>query len=124
LAFGNLGLQLVELMPRELGIQVLEFSSELLVAAGFARLALERADLALDFPDEVGDAQQILLGIFELAQGLLLLRLVLGDPGGLLEDHPAVLRLARQDLGNVALRHDAVAGPAHAGAHEQLLDIL
>ena len=119
----NLSLQLVELMAGELGIEVLQFRGQLFVAARFARLALEGANLPLHLPHQVGHAQQVLLGVFELAQRLFLLRLVLGDPGRLLEDHPAVFRLAREDLRDVALGHDAVAGAAHPRAHEQLLDV-
>ena len=59
-----------------------------------------------------------------LRRASLLLRLELGDARGLFEDQAAVLGFAGEDLGDVALRHDAVAGPAHAGAHEELLDVL
>ena len=111
-------------MARELGVEMLKFGGKLLVAARLAGLALERADLAFHLADEVGDAQQVLLGVFEFAQRLALLRLVLGDPGGLFKDHTPVFGLAGEDLGDVALRHDAVAGAADAGAHEQLLDVL
>ena len=57
-------------MARQLGVEVLQFLDELLVAPRLAGLALERADLAFDFADEVGHAEQVLLGAFELAQGL------------------------------------------------------
>ena len=123
LPLGNLSLQLVELMAGELGIQVLQFRGKLFVAARLAGLALERANLALHLADQVRYAQQVLLGVFEFAQRLFLLRLVLGDAGSLLEDHPAVFRLAGEDLRDVALGHDAVAGAAHPRAHEQLLDV-
>ena len=123
LPVGNLRLQLVKLMAGELRLQVLQFLRKLLIATRLAGLALERADLPFHFPDEVRDAQKVLLGVFELAQRLFLLSLVLGDAGGFFEDHPAVFRLAGQDLGDVALRHDAVAGAPHPGAHEELLDV-
>jgi hypothetical protein len=66
-------------MARQLRVQMLEFEHQLLVTAGLAGLALERADLAFDFADQVGHAQQILLGGFQLAQRLLFLRLEFGD---------------------------------------------
>jgi hypothetical protein len=67
---------------------------------------------------------KILLGGFQFAQGLLFLRLEFGDARRLLENHAAVFRLAGKDLRDVPLRHDAVTGAAHAGAHEKLLDVL
>ena len=110
-------------MPGELGVQVLQLLGELLVAARFACLTLQRADLPLHFAHEIGHAQQILLGIFQFAQGLSPLRLVLRDARRLLENQPPVFRFAGEDLRDVALGHDAVARAAHAGAHEQLLDV-
>ena len=67
LALPNGFLKLPELMPGELALQVLELVHELLVAPGLAGLTLERADLPLDFADGVRRAQQILLGVVELA---------------------------------------------------------
>jgi hypothetical protein len=52
------------------------------------------------------------------------LALVLRDAGGLLEDRAAFLRLGRQNLVDLALRHDRVRGPADARVHEKLLDVL
>ena len=123
MAFINLGLQQVKLVPRQLGIEVLQSLRQLPVAARFARLPLERTDLPFDFAHQVGHPQQVLLGIFEFPQRLFLLRLVFGDARGLLKNHPPLLRFARKNLGDVALGQDAVAGPADAGAHKQLLDV-
>jgi hypothetical protein len=120
----DLRAQIIKMMPRQLRVQVLQFLGKLFEAAGFAGLPLQRADLAFHLAHKVGHPQKVLIGILQLAQCLLFLRLVLGDSGGFLKNHPPILRLARQDLCNVALGHDAVAGPAHAGAHEQLLDVL
>ena len=124
LPLADLRLQLIELVAGKLGIQVLQFGAKLFVAPRLARLALQRADLAFDLPHQVGDPHQILLGVFQLPQSLFLLRLVLGDPGGLFKDHSAVFRFAGKDLGNVTLSHDAVTGAAHARPHEQLLNVL
>ena len=117
-------LNLPELMPRELAFKILEFLHELLVAPRLAGLTLERADLPLDLADGVGHAQQILIGVVEFSQRLFFLRLEARDASRLLEHQPPVVRFAGDKLGDVALGHDAVAGPPHAGAHEQLLDVL
>ncbi len=110
-------------MTGKLRIEVLEVAHDLLVTTRLAGLTLQRADLAFHFSNEVLDAQQILLGILELAHGLFFLRLKFGDAGGFFENQPAIFRFAGQDLGDVALRHDAVTGAANAGAHEQLLNV-
>ena len=124
LAFGNFSLQDIELMPRELGVQMLQLVHQRFVPARLARLALERTDLAFDFADQVGHAQEILVGVFELAQRFFFLRFELGDSCGFLKDHPSVIRFAGQNLGDIPLGHDAVAGPAHSGAHKKLLNVL
>ena len=124
LAPGNLALQHVKLMPRELGFEMLQFVLNLFVAAGLARLTLERTDLALHFLDGIGDAQEILLGVFQLAERFFFLRLEFCDARRLLENHPAIFRLAGKNLGDVTLRQNTVARATNAGAHEQLLDVL
>jgi len=124
LAVGDFDLEDIEAMAGELGIEVLEFLLAGAVTAGFAGLALERSDLALDFADEIGDAQEVLLGDFEFAEGLAFLGLEPGDASGFLEHEAAVLGFAGEDLRDVSLGHDAVTGPADAGAEEQLLDVL
>ena len=119
----DVGLQDVKLVAGQLGVQMLEFGHQLLVTAGFASLALERTDLALDFADQVGDAQEVLFGGFEFAQRLLFLRLEFRDARRFLKHQPPVFRLAGQDLRDVSLRQDAVTGPPHARSHEQLLNV-
>src|SRR2546430_1993085 len=103
---------------------MLKFERDSFVAAGFASLTLQRTDLALHFADEIGDAKEILLGVFQFAERFLFLRLEFGDARGFFEDHAAILGFGREDLGDIALGHDAVTRPAHAGAHEKLLDVL
>ena len=120
---GNLRLQHVELMPRELRVEMLQLGLNLLVPARLAGLALERPDLPLHFADEIGHAQKILLRVFQLAKRFLFLALEFCDARGLLEDNPAVFRFAGKNLCDVALREDAVARPPDTRAHEQLLDV-
>ena len=68
------------MMPRQLGVQMLDLEHQLLVTARLARLPLQRADLPFDFANQVGDAQEVLLGVFQPAQGLLLCALNLVIP--------------------------------------------
>src|SRR2546423_15501267 len=105
-------------MTRKLRIEMLQFRRELLVALGFAGLPLQRTDLALYLADEVGHPQKILLRVFEFPERFLFLRFVFGDARGLLKNHAPIFWLARKNLGDVSLRHDAVAGAPHARTHE------
>ena len=113
----------VELPPGPLRLQILQLGLEGLESAGLAGLTLQRTDLTLHLANEVLDAQEVLFGAFELAQGLALLLLEAGDARGLFEHEATVIRLARQDLGDVALGHDRVTRLAHARAGEELLDV-
>ncbi len=95
-----------EAVLRGIEVQHAHFLAEGLVAMGFAGLSLERADLALDLADDVGQPQQIRVRMLELAQGLALVALVLGDTAGFLENLPAVLRTGAEDLVDAPLRHE------------------
>ncbi len=98
--------------------------AEALVTHRLGGLPAEAADLAGNLPDHVGHAGKILIRQRQLLQRLAPLRLVLGNTGRLFEHRTALLRFRRQDLVDLALRHDRVARPAHAGVHEELLDVL
>ena len=106
-----------------MGIENPEIGENGLVAACFGRLALQGSDLALHFLDDVLNAHEVRLGVFELAEGLLFLRLELCDAGSLLEDRAAVFWAVAQNLIDLALLHDRVGAAAHAGVHEELVDI-
>jgi hypothetical protein len=124
LAVADFVLEHVELMSRQLRVEMLQFLGDLFVSPRFAGLALERADLAFHFSHEILNPDEVLLCVFELAKRFLFLGFVFCDAGGLFKDEPAVFRFAGKNLGNIALGHDAVAGSAHPGAHEELLDVL
>ena len=84
----------------------------------------ERVEPLLQLAGDVGDAQEVGLGGLHLALGGLAAGLVLGDAGGLLDEAAAVLRLAGDDEAHPALLDDGVGLGAHAGAEEQLGDVL
>ena len=89
-----------------------------------ACLALEGTDLPFHFANQVPDAQEILLGVFQLPKRLAFLCFEFSDAGGFFKNHPPVFRFAGENLCDVPLRHDAVARAPHAGAHEKLLNVL
>ena len=62
--------------------------------------------------------------MLHLPLGLLLPALVLGDAGGLLDEHAAVLGARRDDEADLALLDDRVGLGADAGAEEEVGDVL
>lgn len=108
----------LEVSVGEVGIEDAEGIGDGLVAAGFAGLALEGADLSFHLPDDVGDTDEVGLGVFEFAEGFAFLGFVFGDTGGFFEDGAAVVGFAAQDEVDFALFHDGVGTAADAGIHE------
>ena len=94
-----------------------------MVSAGLRSLALERTDLALHFFDDVLHAHEVRLGVFKFAECLFFLGLEFRDAGGLLKNRAAVLRAVAEDLVDLPLLHDRVGAAAHAGIHEELVDV-
>ena len=87
-------------------------------------LLFQRSHLHLQFFDLVVDAQQVLLGLFELALGLFLAVAEAGDACRLLKDLAPVGALGGDDLGDPALADDGISVPAETGVHQQGVDIL
>src|SRR5439155_14455765 len=83
-----------------------------------------RTDLPLHLANQVAHPQEVLLCVVQFPQGFPFLRLEFRDARRFLEDHPAILRFAGENLRDVPLSHDAVAAPPDPGAQEQFLDVL
>ena len=94
------------------------------VALGLRGLPLQRREAARDLRDDVADAQQVLPRLIHLLLGLLLPGLVLGDAGGLFDQHPAIFGARRDDEPDLSLLDDRVRLGADAGAEEQIGDVL
>src|SRR5438093_10091100 len=94
-----------------------------LISPRFARLSLQRTDLALYLFDDVTNAQEIRLGGFQLAECLALLRLVLCDSSRFLEHCASIFRTRAQDHVDLALLHHRVSGARDAGVSEKVLNI-
>ena len=114
----------LDLALRDVDVQPAQLVAQLLVALRLAHLALERADLPLHLAQHVCLAQEVLLRLVDLAQGLLAVCLELGDAGGLLEHAAPVLGLGREDRVDLALRHHGIGRGSDARAHEEALDVL
>ena len=93
------------------------------VALGLRGLALQRIHLARDFFEDVVDAGQVQLGVFEAGFGEALLGLELGDAGGFFENRAAVGGTAAEDLADASLLDERVGLGPEAGAHEQFLNV-
>ena len=94
-----------------------------LEAAGPARLALQRPALLLDLEDDVVEAGQVLLGGVELQLGGAAAGLVLGDPGGFLDQLAAIGRPRAENHPDLALLDDGVGLGAQPGVHQQFVDV-
>ena len=86
-------------------------------------LALQRIHLPRDFLEDVIDAGQVLLGVFEARFGQPLLGLELGDAGSFFDDGAAVGGTAAQDLPDASLLDQGVGLRPQTGAHEEFLNI-
>ncbi len=80
--------------------------------------------MLLQLRQDVVDADQVLLLVLQLGLGRGLSALELHDSGGLVEELPALLRLAAQDFVDLALADDGVAFLADACVVEQLVHVL
>jgi len=74
------------------GVEDADVFGKDLVAAGFGDLTLERVHAAGLFFEDVGDAEEVGLGVFEFTEGFFFVLFEFGDAGGFLEDHAAVFR--------------------------------
>ena len=97
---------------------------EPLVTHRLRRLAPQRTDLPPHLPDHVRHAREVRVGQRQLLHGLAPRRLVFRDARRLFKHRAPLLRLRRQDLIDLALRHDRITGPADASVHEKFLDVL
>jgi hypothetical protein len=92
-------------MPGQPCIERLELIKQFLVPARLAGLALQRDNLAFDFFDDVGDADEIGLGVLEFAECFFLLVLVFVDAGRFLKNGASIFGMSAEDLIDLALRH-------------------
>ncbi len=118
-----LGFQLRELAGQYDAQLVAHLVAQFGVTFGLRRLPLQRIHLPRDFVEDVVDACQVQLGVFQSRFGQPLARLVLGDAGRLFDDGAAIGRLAAQDLADASLLDDGVGLGAKAGAHEDVLNV-
>ena len=113
----------VYLLLRDVDVEDAQLVVKFLVLLRLADLTLERADLALHLLEDVGFAQQVLLGLLDLPQGLLAVGLELRDSRRLLEHAAAVFGLGGENRVDLALGHDGVRRRADAGAHQEVLNV-
>src|SRR5208282_2358635 len=93
------------------------------IALGLAGLALERIHLPRNFLENVVDAIQIRLGVFEPRFGEPLLRLKFCNPRRFFNNGATVRRTAAQNLADAPLLDERVRLRPQAGAHKQFLNV-
>ena len=91
---------------------------------GLFALGFERPDAPLELPEDVAQPNEVFLRELEPALRFVLAVTEFGDPGRLLKDLAAVVRLGGDDLVNPALPDHRIAVAAEAGVHKQLGDLL
>ncbi len=117
---GNLGESQGEQLAGQLALVLLER----LVAAGRRGLALQVAQLLVDFLAQVVEPVQVLARVRDAALGLAAAFLVPGDAGGLLEKATHLVGPRVDHARDHVLLDDRVAARAEARAEEQLGDVL
>ena len=88
--------------------EVANARAHLAIALRAAHLGFEFRNAALDFGDQVADADRVRLGLFETAHRFVLTREELVDAGGLLEERAAIGRFAGEDRVDLPLRDDRI----------------
>jgi len=120
---GGVPRQVHVLEPGRADLEVAQRFGEFPVADGRVDLPLEPAHLMLHLGHDVAQAQDVLAGALETAQGGALTGLVFDDSGRFLEDVAPILRPRAQHHGYLALADERVGARADARVHEQLLDV-
>src|SRR5690606_39271123 len=123
LAALQLGVELAPAQGLELGLGLALLLLEFGVLFGGLGLALEALELAPQLVADVGEALEVLLGAAHAVLGVAAALLVLGNAGGLLDEHPQVLRAGLDQVGDHALLDDGVAAGPKAGAEEDVGDV-
>ncbi len=119
----HVGVERAPVEREQLGLEPALLLRQLLVALGGARLALQALELLLHLVAHVVQALEVLLGVMDAALGLAAALLVLGDAGGLLQEHAQLVGLGLDQARDGALLDDGVAAGAEAGAEEQVGDV-
>jgi hypothetical protein len=105
----------------EFGVHLL--GGVLFVALGLARLFAQAGEVAVHFADDVGNAQQVLLGELHFAQGGGAGLFEARDAGGFFEHGAAVFGAGTDDEADAALLDDGVGSGAPTGAQEEVGDV-
>jgi hypothetical protein len=91
---------------------------------GLGGLALQGILLLDQLEKNIVQAQQVGPGVLQAALGVGPAQLVAGDPGGFFQQGAPVLGLGGEDEIDLPLLDEGVGPGAHAGIHEQVLDVL
>ena len=115
--------EVVVLIEREIEAQLPIASVQITEAPRLGGLTANDAQPPLGLLELLADADQVEVAAFELAGGLDLAGLELGDARGFLEDDAAVRRVGGEHGVDAALLDRRVGVRAYAGVHEELFDV-
>ncbi|OPY93138.1 MAG: Nif-specific regulatory protein [Syntrophaceae bacterium PtaU1.Bin231] len=115
--------QIRVLLQREPDFRFFDSPLERLVLLRLLRLPGDGIELALDLPEDVVQAREILFRRLHLADGRFFPALVLGNAGRLLDELPTVFRFRLDEGGNAVLFDQRIGLGADAGSHEEFTDV-
>ena len=116
--------QVLERVTGDHDLNVFHLLHQPFVPLVLAHLTPQRAHAALYLVQEIGDADQVVLGAFELALRQTPPRLVLVDAGGLLDELAPFQGAAVHHRFHHALFDDGVGVGAHARVQQEVRDVL
>ena len=116
--------QVLEGVTGDHDLHVLHLLHQPLVPLVLAHLPPQRAHAPFDLVQEIGDADQVVLGAFQLPLRQAPPRLVLVDAGGFLDELAPFQRTAVHHRFHHALLDDGVGVGAHARVQQEVGDVL
>ncbi len=99
-------------------IQAPDFFLGSAVPLGFLDLALQGFHLAVDFRQNIVQTKQVLLGGFQLSQGLCFAGFISGGTGGLFDIPSSFFRARFGNGTDVSLLDQGIGSGAHSASHE------
>ena len=87
------------------------------------RLCFQRFGFALQLLDDIVDADEVLLSLFQFPNRGLLAMLILRDAGDFVKQEPPFFGAHVENQVDLALLHDRIGIHSDAGVHEEFADI-
>ena len=110
-------------MQAEAYLQGFDLFLVFVIDFGFAGLPFQAGHLALNLRNDVGDAQQIVLGDVDFAQRLDLAVFIASDTGGFFDEKAQFFRIGICDGANSTLLNDGVRFGPESATPEDIVNV-